>query len=55
MNLRQHALGHDTNTIDESSKEANINNQTATRKQCEMVESSLVQTEVSQNDKSLSK
>ena len=55
VNLRQHALDHDTNTINKSCKEANINKQTATRKDCEMVESSLVQTEVSQNDKSLSK
>ena len=55
VNLRQHTLGHDTNSIDESCKEANINKQTATRKDCEMVESSLVQTEISQNDKLLSK
>ena len=52
MNLKQHVPGHDTSVIDELDKEANVNEQTTTIKHSQMVESSVVQTEVSQNDKS---
>ena len=52
MNLKQHVPGHDTSVIDELDKEANVNEQTTTVKNSQMVESSVVQTEVSQNDKS---
>ena len=48
VNLKQHAPDHDKDIINESCKEANINKQTATRKQCEIVESTIIQTEVSQ-------
>ena len=54
MNLKQHVPGHDTSVIDELDKEANVNEQTTTIKHSQMVESSVVQTEVSQNDKSWS-
>ena len=52
MNLKQHVPGHDTSVIDELDKEANVNEQTTTIKHSQMVESSVVQTEISQNDKS---
>ena len=48
VNRKQHAPDHDKDNINESFKEANINEQTITRKQCEIVENTIIQTEVSQ-------